>query len=171
MGRRDFHKMIIGRSETLDFVDFDLRGIPAKTDTGAYRAAIHASDIHVDESTGTLYFTLLGGHPQFGSLERRIETQDFRKVWIESSNGQGENRYEVKLKVKLGPKVFTTSFSLANRAGRVYPVLLGRKLMSERFLVDTSLTGVDRAELKEKYGVELPKDEEGEYENSDSIEG
>ncbi len=171
MGRRDFHKMVIGRCETLDFVDFDLAGIPAKTDTGAYRSSVHADDIHHDESTGTLSFSLLGGHPQFGGLSKRIETRDFSKVWVESSTGHGEDRYEVKLKIKLGPKVFIASFSLANRAGRVYPVLLGRKMMSNRFLVDTSLCNVDRADLKERYGIELPQDEEGEYENSDSVQG
>lgn len=171
MGRRDFHKMVIGRCETLDFVDFDLSGIPAKTDTGAYRSSVHASDIHLEESTGTLSFNLLGGHPQFGSMGRHVETQDFSKVWVESSTGHGEDRFEVKLRVKVGPKVFMASFSLANRSGRTYPVLLGRKMMNNRFLVDTSLCNVDREELKDRYGIDLPKDEEGENENSDSVQG
>jgi hypothetical protein len=170
-GRRDFHKVIIGRSEAVHFVDLDIQAVPAKTDTGAYCSAVDAANIHLDKETNTLSFDLLGGHPLYKSVSRHIETQEFGLVWVESSSGHGEHRYEVKLKVRLGPKVFMARFSLADRSKRIYPILLGRKLLNERFLVDPSESGVDRAELKAKYGVELPKDEEGEHEDSDSIEG
>jgi hypothetical protein len=170
-GRRDFHKVIIGRSEAIHFVDLDLAEVPAKTDTGAYCSAIDAANIHLDEATNTLSFDLLGGHPLYKAASKHVETQEFGTVWIESSSGHGENRYEVKLRVRLGPKVFMARFSLADRSKRIYPVLLGRKLLNDRFLIDSSMSGVDRTELKAKYGVELPKDEEGEHENSDSFEG
>ena len=159
-GRRDFHKVIIGRSEELDFVDIGARDVPAKTDSGAYRSAVHASDIELDESTGTLKFDLLGGHPVCGSLHKIITTQDFSETWIANSFGHREKRFEVKLKVKLGPKVFIAQFTLADRSKKIYPILLGRKMLSNRFLVDTAESSLDRRELKEKYGIDFPKDEE-----------
>jgi hypothetical protein len=145
--------------------------VPAKTDTGASCSAVDAANMHLDEARHTLSFDLLGNHPLYKAASKHIETQEFGKVWVESSSGHGQDRFEVKLKVRLGPKVFVTRFTLADRSKRIYPVLMGRKLLNDRFLVDSSQSGVDRAELKAKYGVELPKDEEGEHEDSDSVEG
>ena len=154
----DFHKVIIGRSEALSFVDLEIPSVPAKVDTGAYRSAVHASDI--SEEDGVLSFTLLGGHPQCDAMSKRISVKSYNIVGIRNSFGQREDRYEVKLKAKLGPKVFFAQFTLADRSQNVYPILLGRKLLSHRFLVDTGRAGVDRAVLRKKYGIKFPMDEE-----------
>lgn len=156
--KHDFHKVIIGRSEEASFTDFGINKVPAKSDTGAYRSAIHASDIKLNEQTGVLSFDLLTGHPVCGTMGHRVETTTFKKVLVENSFGHGEERYEVRLRVKLGPKIFTAAFTLANRSKKVYPILLGRKLLSHRFLVDTSETSIDRIELKRKYGIDFPVD-------------
>lgn len=158
--KHDFHKAIIGRSELLTFVDLGLEQIPAKADTGAYRSSVHAGDIVLDEATGVLSFNLLAGHPVCGKRAIRVETSDFKRVVVENSFGQGEERFQVKLKVKLGPKVFVSNFTLANRAKKVFPILLGRKLINHRFLVDPSETSLNRALLKQKYGIDFPEDEE-----------
>lgn len=173
MARADFHKVIIGRSESMTFVDFEgLEGVPAKTDTGAYRSAVHASNIHLDRESGVLSFDLLGGHPVCGAMQHRIETREFSEIWVENSFGHREDRFEVKMKVKLGPKVFTARFSLADRSKKIYPILLGRKLLNNRFLVDSAASSLNRIELKQQYGIEFPKDEEeGRNEDSDSVEG
>lgn len=172
MARADYHKVVIGRSESMTFVDFEgLEDVPAKTDTGAYRSAVHASNIHLDEKTGILSFDLLGGHPVCGAMRYRVETKEFSKVWVENSFGHREDRYEVKMRVKLGPKVFTARFSLADRSKKIYPILLGRKLLNNRFLIDPAASSLNRVELKQKYGIDFPKDEEeGRYEDSDSVE-
>lgn len=173
MARVDFHKVIIGRSESMAFIDFEgMESVPAKTDTGAYRSAVHASNIKLDESTGVLSFDLLGGHPVCGPMHHTIETKDFSRIWVENSFGHREDRYEVKMKVKLGPKVFIARFSLADRSKKIYPILLGRKLLNNRFLVDSAASSLNRKELKQQYGIEFPKDEEeGRNEDSDSIQG
>ena len=157
--KHDFHKVIIGRSEVLTFSDTDAINVPAKTDTGAYRSAVHATNIRVDEN-GILSFDLLGGHPVCGAMSHRITAESFTKVWVANSSGHREERYEVKLKVKLGPKVFHARFTLADRSKKIYPILLGRKLLNHRFLVDSSKTSLDRIELKKQYGIDFPGDEE-----------
>lgn len=156
--KHDFHKVIIGRSELLTFVGSDAVGVPAKTDTGAYRSAVHASDIV--EADGVLSFNLLGGHPVCGAMAHRITAEEYTKVWVANSFGHREQRYEVKLKVKLGPKVFHARFTLADRSKKIYPILLGRKLLNHRFLVDSSETSLDRVTLKQQYNIEFPNDEE-----------
>ena len=157
--KNDFHKVIIGRSEELAFVDFGVHEVPAKTDTGAYRSAVHADDIYVDED-GKLHFRLLGGHSVCGAMAVEASTEKFSKVTVANSFGHEEERYEVRLKVKMGPKVFTAPFSLADRSKKIYPILLGRKLLNGRFLVDSAESSLNRKELKQKYGVEMPNDEE-----------
>lgn len=160
MGRRkDFHKIIIGRSEELSMVDTGMLKVPAKVDTGAYRSAIHADNIRVSKD-GALHFRLLGGHPICGKMAEDLTVTKFNKTIVANSFGHREQRYEVRLRVKLGPKIFTAPFTLADRSKKIYPILLGRILMSGRFLVDTEKTGTDRTELKEKYGIVFPKDEE-----------
>jgi len=154
----DLQKVVIGRSESIDFVGTDVLDVPAKIDTGAYRSALHASDIVLKD--GLLSFNILGNHPVCGNMTHKIETRDFNEVRIANSFGHAEDRYEVRLKVKIGSEVFTTSFSLADRSKKVYPVLLGRKLLSNRYLVDTSKSTIDRRELKERFNVDFPQDSE-----------
>lgn len=157
--KHDFHKVIIGRSEVLTFVGTEAVSVPAKTDTGAYRSAVHASNITVDEN-GVLSFDLLGGHPVCGAMAHRVVAEEYKQVWVANSFGHREERYEVKLKVKLGPKVFHARFTLADRSKKIYPILLGRKLLNHRFLVDSSETSLDRITLKQRYDIDFPADEE-----------
>lgn len=157
--RRDFHKVVIGRAEVLSFPSAEVFDVPAKTDTGAYRNAIHATHVRVDEQ-GVLHCVLLGDHPVCEKLAHEYQTDDFKQVVVANSFGHREDRYEIKLRVKLGPKVFTTSFTLADRSKKIYPILMGRKLLNGRFLVDTDETSLDRVELKQKYNIEFPLDEE-----------
>ena len=158
--KHDFHKAIIGRSEVITFVGTDAIAVPAKTDTGAYRSAAHASNIVLDQENGILSFDLLGNHPVCGNESVKISTSDFNRVGVVSSSGHREDRYEVKLKVKIGSKVFHAKFTLTDRSARVYPILLGRTLLNGRFVVDSSQTSIDRARLKNHYGIEFPVDEE-----------
>ena len=154
------NKTTIGRADTIDFVMLGIKAIPAKIDTGAYRSAVHASDIKLSKDKKTLSFTLLGSHPICGPLSQRIEAKRFQTVIIENSFGHQEERYEVEFKVSLAGKTFDTSFTLANRGTKVFPVLIGRKLLNRRFVVDTSKATVHRGDLKRKYHLKFDVDVE-----------
>lgn len=160
MARTDFHKIIIGRSELLHFMDYDMADIPAKVDTGAYRSAAHADNIKLSEDGKILSFRLLGEHPVCGAMATEMSTQEFKVVSIANSFGHREERYEVKLRVKIGPKIFWATFSLADRSKKIYPILIGRKMLNNRFMVDTSEARINRVELKQEYGIVFPADEE-----------
>lgn len=160
MARTDFHKVIVGRSDSLHFMDYDIADIPAKVDTGAYRSAVHADNIRLSKDGKTLYFRLLGGHTVCGALATEMSATSYNVVNVSNSFGQAEDRYEVKLRVKLGPKIFTAAFTLADRSKKIYPILLGRKLLNNRFLVDTAHAQINRIELKKQYGISFPDDEE-----------
>ncbi len=153
------YRTVIGRAEYVDFVG-SATVIPAKIDSGAFRSAVHATNVKEVSRDGKklLQFELLG-HPcskdKFPLTVRR-----FTKVKVTSSNGKSESRYEVTLKIKLANKIYETSFTLADRSKNVYPVLIGRKALRNRFLVDVANTPVTLLELKKNFGVLAPEDEE-----------
>lgn len=141
------YPVVIGRFEHVDVVG-KLDGAPAKIDTGAYRSAIHACDIQLinEKNKQYLKFTI-GSHPSFGK-KRTLKTSVFREIEVLSSSGHKTKRYEVNLKIRLGYKIFQTSFTLADRTHHVFPILIGRKAIRSRFLVDVTRSGVNRKELK-----------------------
>lgn len=152
------YPVIIGRFEKIDVIDV-IENVPAKIDTGAYRSSIHASSIRIVQKRGKDYlrFTILG-HAAHGS-QRAIETVRFKTRKVTSSNGHSAERYEVRLKIRLGFKVFTTAFTLTDRSNNVFPVLIGRKALTGRYLVDTSKAGISRRDLRRAAG-QIDKNEE-----------
>ncbi len=154
------YQIIIGRAEKVDFSGVAL-DVPAKIDTGAFRSSVHACDIKEatnKEGEKVLRFNLLG-HP-CAAVKRPMEVAEYSKLDVKSSNGDVEERYEVTLKIKIASKVFNTSFTLADRSKNVYPVLIGRKALKNRFMVDSANSSIKRMDLKREFGVLSPEDEE-----------
>lgn len=128
-------KLIIGRREQIDFPELGLFDITAKVDTGAYTSALHCCDIR--EQDGVLYFKLLApSHPEYTSVEHRFTT--YYQKEIKNSFGEIEKRYIIKTSVRLGRKRIKAIISLSDRGKMRYPVLIGRKLLKNRFIVDVS---------------------------------
>jgi hypothetical protein len=152
------YAVIVGRFEHVDILGH-AKGVPAKIDTGAYRSAIHASDIEVVKKNGgkTLKFKILG-HPAYKDFVW-IETDAFNLRTIRNSTGHQTTRYEVTLKIRLGYKIFLAPFTLIDRSDNIFPVLIGRTALNKRFLVDTDKTGLSRTELK-KAADQVPEDKE-----------
>ncbi|MGZ4033946.1 MAG: ATP-dependent zinc protease family protein [Bacteroidia bacterium] len=129
-------KLTIGRREIIDFPELGLYGITAKVDTGAYTTALHCHDIR--EENGFLYFKLLDpSHPDYNKQEQKF-AEYFQKE-IKNSFGETEKRYIIKTIVKIGRKRIKSVISLTDRGTMRYPVLIGRKLLKNRFIVDVSL--------------------------------
>lgn len=154
------YQIIIGRAENIDFVGVSL-GVPAKIDTGAFRSSVHASGMKEStnkEGQKVLRFNLFGH--KCAPIKRAMEVSRYDKLAVRSSNGDMETRYEVTLRIKIGPKIFNTSFTLADRGSNVFPVLIGRKALKTRFMVDSSRASVNRAELRRDFGLTGPESEE-----------
>lgn len=128
-------KAIVGRAERVDFPDSAIVGVPAKIDTGAYRSSVWASNIH--EKDGVLHFTLLGPESSFYSGKECTATK-YEVVEVENSFGHKEDRYSLIIKMRMGSKVVKSNFTLADRSKKTYPVLIGRKHLRGRFIVDVS---------------------------------
>jgi hypothetical protein len=127
-------KQIIGRREKIDFPELGLFGIEAKVDTGAYTTALHCYDIKVVNDH--LYFKPLS--PDAVNNGKEVIFKEFFKKEIKNSFGDVEERYIIRTKVKIGKRIIKSLISLTDRGGMRYPVLLGRKLLKNRFVVDVS---------------------------------
>lgn len=138
---------IIGRAETIDFPEYGISGVFAKVDTGADLSSIWASDIH--ESGDTLTFKLFSPEsPLYTGETITITKPGYLLTRVASSFGHREVRYVVKLAVKVKGRTIRATFSLSDRSTKTYPILIGRKLLNGKFLVDVSqgkaLLGIER---------------------------
>lgn len=130
-------KKTIGRVEKVNFPDLALFEIEAKVDTGAYTSSIHCHDIREDEVEGKIYFKLLDpSHPDYN--EKELEYSKYSKTVVKSSTGIPERRYKIKTSIQLGKKIYKTTFTLTDRGSMKYPVLLGRVILVNKFIVDVS---------------------------------
>lgn len=134
-------RLVIGRKDHVNLPLFGLKKVPVKVDTGAYTSSIHCD--HVDK-------VMDGGKEvlkvEFFAWDNRpapiVIFEDFQEKKVKSSSGHEESRYIVKGNIELFGKVIKTPFSLTERQEMRYPILLGRKLLNNRFIVDPSKTNL-----------------------------
>lgn len=132
-------KKVIGRFDKADFPLLNLENIAIKIDTGAYTSSIHCDNII--EKDNLLYCTFLDEeHPLYNGKEFVFE--DYDVVFVRSSNGIIQKRFQVQSTIKIYEKVFKISLSLSARQEMRFPVLIGRKFLSKKFIVDPELTDV-----------------------------
>jgi len=126
---------VLGRSDRVDLPELGLENIHAKLDTGAYTCSLHCSTAQV--VNGKLEFTLLDEeHPEFTG--RKYTFKKFDRREIKNSFGEAELRYVIKTKIKIFDQLIRAEFSLSNRGNLKFPVLLGRKIVRKRFLIDVA---------------------------------
>ena len=141
-------KRIIGRLEKVDLPDLQLFQIDAKIDTGAFTSSLHVHDIEesIKNEVPTVIFQLVHPtHPSYNN--KKFELPIVARKSIRSSSGEEQLRFFINMPVRLFGKIFLTEFNLSDRSNMVYPVLLGRKLLSNDFLVDVTRSNLS---LKKK---------------------
>ncbi len=134
-------KRIIGRKERVRFPELGMERVVAKVDTGAYRSSIHCSLIKVVLRGGERVLRVRFLDPNHADYKKEgVYFPEFKRVRVKSSNGSIQERFLVKTTLVLGKRKFKTEFTLTNRSSMKSPVLLGRKAINNRFLVDVSKT-------------------------------
>lgn len=125
----------LGRYDRVDLPGMGLTNIHAKIDTGAYTSSLHCRQARV--VNGRLEFVLLDEeHPEFTGM--KFTADDYRVRDIKNSFGEVETRYVITTTVRIYGEIITTQFSLSNRGSLKFPILLGRKILRNRFLIDVS---------------------------------
>lgn len=125
---------VIGSTEFVEVAG--IKNIPAKIDTGADSSSIWASHIRVTKD-GYLRFRLFDEGSQFYT-GRAFKRTDFKVAVVRNASGHEEIRYRTPLKVKIAGKTIKALFFLADRSNNNFPILIGRRTISHKFLVDVS---------------------------------
>lgn len=128
---------IIGRAEKAMLPDLGVKRVPVKIDTGADACSIWAHHIELFEDQ--LHVVFFGKGSEFFTGETHVFTKDeFNVTRVANSFGHRELRYKVKLSIQIKGRKVKGTFTLSNRATKLYPVLIGRSLLYNKFLVDVS---------------------------------
>ena len=140
-------KKTIGRTDRASFPDLGLTDIPIKIDTGAYTSSIHCNNLKVENNV--LYADFYDENlPR--SKPKTFSFTDFATKKVKSSNGVVQNRFKIKSNVKLFGKVYKIALTLADRKKMRNPVLIGRKFLNKKFVVDTEFKSLSyKAEQNE----------------------
>jgi hypothetical protein len=126
-------KKIIGRAEHVAFPELGFIDVPARIDTGAKTSAIWADKVTLID--GALSAVLFGpASPHFDGSS--VTFKEFDTTAVSTSTGEVQERYKVRLQVKLKGKKIRAWFTLADRSSQVYPVLIGRNVLLGKFVVD-----------------------------------
>lgn len=126
---------VIGYIETIDLPELDLFGLDAKIDTGADSCSIHCDEIVIKGNKVTF---LLHDDIHSSYHGKKITLPIAKRKKVKSSNGKSEERIFIHSQLKLGCKSYQAEISLSNRENMRYPMLIGRRFMSHRYLVDVS---------------------------------
>jgi len=133
---------VIGRNVLVNIIGHDSLSIPAKVDTGADSSSIWATHIKISKS-GLLSFTLFGEGSKYYTGEV-IKRRAYQVAIVRSSNGQSEIRYRTEIPVRIAGKRVRAAFFLSDRSINHFPILLGRKTINKKFLVDVSVKEYDK---------------------------
>jgi len=132
---KDKRVTTIGPLTLVDLPELGILQVPAKVDTGADSSSIWATNIK--EKNKKLSFVLFDSSSPFYT-GKVIETGSYRLRSIKNSFGKSEFRYKVALKMRIEDRKINMYFTLSNRENNKYPVLIGRKSLRNKFLVDVS---------------------------------
>ncbi len=126
---------ILGRSDRVDLPGLGLVNIHAKIDTGAYSCSLHCSRAEV--VNGKLEYVLLDEeHPEFTGM--KFTANEFTQREIKNSFGEAEMRFVIKTTIRIFDRKIRAEFTLSDREKLRFPVLLGRKILRNRFLIDVT---------------------------------
>ena len=142
-------KKIIGRRERITLPEWGLKNVTGKIDTGAYTSSIHCDFVEEKEEDGKkiLFFKIL--EPSDKKYNGKLlRSENYSQKKVKNSFGQAEVRYKVSTKVIMFGVEFDAEFTLTDRSKMRNPILLGRKMLTGRFIVDVQEVNLSKKSLK-----------------------
>lgn len=128
---------VLGWREWVQLNELGLGKIKAKIDTGARTSALHAFHIRPFEDQGVqrIEFKI---HPHQNDNDSVIVcTADvFDQRDVTDSGGHTEKRWVIRTAISIGEYQWPIEMTLTSRDDMRFRMLLGRKAMEGRFLVD-----------------------------------
>jgi hypothetical protein len=128
---------IIGWREWVSLPTLGIEAVKAKIDTGARTSALHAYDVKLvrEDEQDIVRFKV---HPLQRTTRMTVEAAamliDRRRV--KSSSGHSSRRPVIRVPVVLAGRRISIELTLVNRDEMGFRMLLGRRALRRRFLVD-----------------------------------
>lgn len=112
--------------------------VKAKIDTGADSSSLHCECITPYERDGEQWvkFTITDIDDQSVSYEKKV----LRTTKVKRHFGEVQERIVVRMGICIGDKYGETDVSLVDRSGFNYSLLIGRKYLKDKFIVDPGET-------------------------------
>lgn len=145
----------LGWREWVALPDLGLPAIKAKVDTGARTSALHAFLIEPYRENGIDMLRFLI-HPIQHNQDLAIECHSpvFDQREVTDSGGHREMRYVIESDVVIGDQRLPIELTLTNRDTMAFRMLLGRRAMENRFLVDPGASFVNgKLRPRKVYGL------------------
>jgi hypothetical protein len=141
-------RTIIGWSEPVDLVDWGIRRLNAKVDTGARTSALHVENVEYISDAQVRFDVVLSRR----NAGRRTSVTARVSRWgrVRSSSGHYTERCFVKTRVRIGPIEKKIEISLISRETMIYRMLIGREALDRDFLVDVSRRNIHAPARKRK---------------------
>ncbi len=123
-----YAKDVLGKIDKFDLPELGIYNIKAKIDTGAKTSSLRCTSIKPLDNN-LVQFISLGKH----------NTKPISRVsYVKSSNGKSEKRFFINTTIEIYHKLYPLELSLSSREDMIYPLLVGRELLNQGFIVDTS---------------------------------
>lgn len=124
----------IGYAERVALPDWGVRALTAKVDTGALSSALHVENICEWEDGWVSFDLILDGARK--RTRKNVDARLARHGQVRSTTGELETRVFVRTKLVLGEVERDIEVGLVDRTRMNYRMLLGRRALAGRFVVD-----------------------------------
>ncbi len=127
---------VVGWREWVGLPDLGVTAINAKVDTGARSSSLHAWDIAAFARDGAEWLRFAVRPLQHNDGVVVAEALSAGEREVRSSNGEVEQRYAIRTTLVVLGRRFRTELTLSRRDEMGFRMLLGRRSVRNRFLVD-----------------------------------
>ena len=145
LDRSSLSPQIIGWRERVALPTLGIDSINAKIDTGAATSALHVTGIVESLKEGEVWLDF-SVHPTQRSHAGSFRTGAWKvgERSVRNTGGKSELRPVIKIPIKVGDRRFRTDITLTRRDLMGFRMLIGRRTLRRRFIVDTSKSWVTK---------------------------
>ena len=138
MAKKKREKKVVGWKEQVALPDLKIKSVIAKIDTGANVATIDAADIKLVTRKDVKYVKFTVKKRNNTVRKTSAPLAGFKR--IRSSNGDVERRPYIKTDILMDGITKNIELTLTDRGPMDYTMLIGRKALGRRWIVNPSIS-------------------------------
>ena len=138
MAKKKREKKVVGWKEQIALPDLKIKSVIAKIDTGANVATIDAADIKFVTRKDVKYVKFTVKKRNNTVRKTSAPLAGFKR--IRSSNGDDEKRPYIKTDILMDGITKNIELTLTDRGPMDYTMLIGRKALGRRWIVNPSIS-------------------------------